>query len=120
MVQRMNRILPAIVCGLLLTGCSKQPTNQASSGPAGPVQRSPVTSQSVVSVVTGPVQIPAGGQADGTVQLKVQKGYHINANPPTYPYLIATELEITASKGLSVAFITYPNSIVKQFPFAEK
>jgi len=54
------------------------------------------------------------------VQVKVQNGYHINANPPTYAYLKATELEISTSGGLSVAFIRYPDSIVKKFPFAEK
>jgi len=74
----------------------------------------------VVSVVTAPVQIPAAGSADGFIQVKVQSGYHINANPPTYPYLKATEVEIKPSGGLSVGFITYPNSIVKKFPFAER
>jgi len=69
--------------------------------------------------VTAPVGIPAGGSGDGFIQVKVQSGYHINANPPTYPYLKATEVELKPSAGLSVGFITYPNSIVKKFPFAE-
>jgi hypothetical protein len=43
----------------------------------------------------------------------------VNANPPTYPYLKATELELTPPKGITVSFITYPNPIVKKFPFAE-
>src|SRR6266496_792294 len=108
-----------VVCLLCLTGCSKQPANQASAQQSQ-AQRTPITSQGVVSVVTAPVQIPAGGSADGFIEVKVQSGYHINANPPTYPYLKATEVEIKPSGGLSVGFITYPNSIVKKFPFAEK
>jgi hypothetical protein len=50
----------------------------------------------------------------------IKNGYHVNANPPTYPYLKATELEIPPAEGVSVGFITYPKALSKQFPFAEK
>jgi hypothetical protein len=50
----------------------------------------------------------------------IQNGYHVNANPPTFPYLKATELEVSTGEGISLGFITYPNAIEKKFPFAEK
>ena len=53
------------------------------------------------------------------VQLKIQSGYHINANPPTYPYLKATEVTLKPADGLSVGSITYPNSTSRKFPFAD-
>jgi len=74
----------------------------------------------VVKVLTSPVEIPAGGTADAIIQINVQNGYHINANPPTYPYLKPTEVELQTTNGMSVGFITYPTPLTKQFPFAEK
>jgi hypothetical protein len=54
------------------------------------------------------------------VRLTIQNGYHINANPPTYPYLKATELEIAPADGVSAGPVTYPSPINREFPFAEK
>ncbi|MGH9927702.1 MAG: hypothetical protein ACREA9_00595, partial [Pyrinomonadaceae bacterium] len=66
------------------------------------------------------VGIPAGGSAEATVRLTIQSGYHVNANPPTYPYLKATVLEISPADGISVALVTYPKAVNKKFAFAEK
>jgi hypothetical protein len=79
-----------------------------------------IASVDVVKATTQPVDLAVGSTAEATVHLTVQNGYHINANPPTYTYLKATELEVPASEGLSVSFITYPNPITKQFSFADK
>ncbi len=116
----------AISCLLLLlfmAGCSKPAQNSASestaSSTASPsAQR--ITSESVVKVAAQPVEIPAGGSGEAIVNVTVQSGYHINANPPTYPYLKATELEISPAEGISVAFVTYPKALNKKFPFADK
>ena len=54
------------------------------------------------------------------MRLTIQSGYHINANPPTYPYLIATELQIAPSEGVFAGVVTYPPPISRKFPFAEK
>ena len=66
------------------------------------------------------VELPAGGSAEATVRMTIQSGYHVNANPPTFPYLKATALEISPSDGLSVAFIIYPKALDKKFAFAEQ
>ena len=50
----------------------------------------------------------------------IQNGYHINANPPSFPYLKATELELTPASGLSVDFVTYPDPLTKKFSFSEE
>jgi DsbC/DsbD-like thiol-disulfide interchange protein len=74
----------------------------------------------VVSVAASAVEISAGGSANATVNITIKSGYHTNANPPTYPYLKATELEVTPADGISAAPVTYPAATVKKFPFAEK
>ena len=61
-----------------------------------------------------------GEPASAVVAVQVQQGYHINANPPTFSYLIPTELKVNATNGISVEFVTYPNAITKKFPFADK
>jgi thioredoxin:protein disulfide reductase len=65
------------------------------------------------------VSISPGSTADLRVRLKIESGYHVNANPPSFPYLKPTELEITNSDGLSVAFVRYPDPLVKKFSFSE-
>lgn len=123
-MTRSSRI--TITCALLLivtAGCSKPAQNSASdsSAPANaspPAQR--ITSESVVKVAAQPIEIPAGGSGEASVNVTVQSGYHINANPPTYPYLKATELDISPAESISVAFITYPKALNKKFPFADK
>ena len=100
--------------------CSKpqSPAPNSASPSESPTQR--ITSEGVVKAVTQRVEIPAGGSAEATVRLTIQSGYHVNANPPTFPYLKATALEISPSDGVSVAFVIYPNAVNKKFAFAEQ
>src|SRR6266496_4031851 len=104
-----------------LAGCvrsDKAPANQ--SGLTETAKPSTIRSADVVKVVAPPVEIVAGQTGEVKVNLTIQKGYHVNSNPPTYPYLKPTELEIPASEGVSVSFITYPDPLTKKFAFAEK
>ena len=104
-----------------LAACSKSAKNPASESASRNFPESTkIASAEVVKAAPQPVEIAAGSSAEATVRLTIQSGYHINANPPTYSYLKATELEIPANEGISVGFITYPNAISKKFSFAEK
>ena len=60
-----------------------------------------------------------GESGDVLVPIKIANGYHVNANPPSFPYLKATELEIPPAGGISVEFISYPDPLTKKFSFAE-
>jgi hypothetical protein len=118
--------LIAVVCllfFLVTQACTKPVQNSATdsgrtAAASSPAQR--ITSESVVKVEAPPVEIAAGGSAEALVRLTIQSGYHVNANPPTYPYLKATELEIPPADQLSVGVITYPQALIKQFAFAEQ
>jgi thiol:disulfide interchange protein DsbD len=115
-----------IACLLLLfvtVACSKPAQNSAGESATTPIaspstQR--ITSESVVKVEARPIEIPAGGSAEAVIQITIQSGYHINANPPTYPYLKATALEVSPAEGVSVGPIGYAKAIHKKFAFAEK
>ncbi|HEY0004881.1 MAG TPA: protein-disulfide reductase DsbD domain-containing protein [Pyrinomonadaceae bacterium] len=113
---------------LALAGCSKQETlpqpttTVAPAGPQSQASASPakVTSTGVVKASAMPVEMTAGGNAEATVQLKITRGYHINANPPSESYLKATEVTVEAGAGISAGKPAYPSSVMKKFSFAEK
>jgi thioredoxin:protein disulfide reductase len=122
-MNRSTHITIACLLVLVATACSKPVQNSASESATTPAGSSPanrITSESVVKVEAQPLEIPAGGSAETPVRVTIQDGYHVNANPPTYPYLKATELEISPADGVSVGFVTYPKALEKKFPFAEK
>jgi thiol:disulfide interchange protein DsbD len=53
------------------------------------------------------------------IPIKIRHGYHVNANPPTFPYLKPTELELPQTDGISVEFISYPDPLKKSFAFSQ-
>jgi hypothetical protein len=107
---------------VLISACSRtqKPPGESAAGSTASPEAARVSSEAVVKAVPEPVEITAGGSAKTTVRLTVQTGYHINANPPTYPYLKPTELEINEGEEISVDYVYYPNPIIKKFSFAEK
>lgn len=103
--------------------CSKTTSNSVSepvTTPAASPAAQRITSESVVKAAAPRVEISAGGSAEATVRITIENGYHVNANPPTYPYLKATTLELKPADGISVGSVVYPKAINKKFPFAEK
>lgn len=74
----------------------------------------------VVKVSADEVDVRVGGSTEATVRLKVDSGYHVNANPPTFPYLKATELVFKPAPPISVGSIIYPKANTRKFQFAEK
>jgi DsbC/DsbD-like thiol-disulfide interchange protein len=108
-----NFICLVILFGLTI-GCSKAPTEGNTNEPPR------IASEDVVEAHAQETALAPGESADALVRLQVANGYHVNANPPTFSYLKATELELTPADGISVEFITYPDPLTKKFPFAEK
>lgn len=106
-------ILPVLL--ILLAGCTRPPANTNA-----PVEAPKVTSTGVVKVSVDPVELQPGGSADVNVRLKIDAGYHVNANPASDPYLKATELQLKPTESISINFLTYPNAQTRTFPFSEK
>jgi thiol:disulfide interchange protein DsbD len=102
---------------LLAAACSKSPANNTQSTATEPSQ---IASINVVQATPQEVTLTRGESGDSLVSLKITNGYHVNANPPSYSYLKATELDIQPAAGIAVEFITYPNPVTKKFSFAEK
>ena len=103
-------------CSNPASNSASESTNAAAAAPSA--QR--ITSESVVKAAAQSVEIPAGGSAEAVVRLTIKNGYHVNANPPTYPYLKATVLELSPLDGVLVGNVIYPNAVDRKFAFAEK
>ena len=105
------RKLFLLACLLLVAACSKPAVNKE------PAQ---VSSTSVVKVIPEEITLAKNTSGDAVVRLKVQDGYHVNANPASFSYLIPTELKVTSASGVSVDFITYPDPVTRTFSFADE
>jgi hypothetical protein len=112
-----RRKIALVVLCLLAVSCSKSATNPQS---AGGNEAPSIASTDVVKATPQETTVARGESGDLLVSINIASGYHINANPPSYSYLKATELEIQPAAGIVVEFLTYPDPLTKRFSFAEK
>src|SRR5262245_36989354 len=107
----MKRRLPLLLLALLLTACAKAPTND-SEPPS-------IKSVDVVKAQPQETTLARGESGDALVRLQITNGFHVNANPPSHPYLKPSEIQLKPAEGISVEFITYPDPQVRTFAFSE-
>ena len=111
---------------LLAFAACAQTTDQPVNAPAESAATSARLTEAapaaeVVRVSADPTELRAGESAEATLRIVIADGFHINANPPTYSYLKATELTIEPTNNIAVAGPPiYPAAITKKFAFAEK
>ncbi len=113
----MKTCLALLLLSLILTGCSKAPTNNTATTTSN--DPPPIHSVDVVKAQPQEVTLTPGGSAETVVVIQISNGYHVNANPPSQAYLKPTELELKPAEGISVGFIVYPDPLVKKFSFSE-
>jgi hypothetical protein len=121
----MNRLFSVALCfafAFVLADCK----HGIHSGTGGrPPASSPTparisSSVDVVKVRAADVSIPAGGNADATVTLSISPGYHVNANPATFSYLIPTAIDPGKAEGIIAGKPIYPIAQKKKFQFADQ
>jgi DsbC/DsbD-like thiol-disulfide interchange protein len=117
--KRLRKILP-LVLACLMAGCAKAPAENSNATNASATDPAPIKSVDVVKATPQQVTLAAGESGEAVVKLEIKNGYHVNANPPSFPYLKATELQITPGDGISVQYMRYPEPLTKKFAFAEK
>ena len=115
------RLPQILVLCCLVAACSKAPTNQTQQPTSSPIGVDPasIRSSDVVKATPQEATIKRGESGEVAVPLKITQGYHVNANPPTFRYLIPTELQLTQTEGISVEFIIYPDPVKRRFSFAD-
>ncbi len=60
------------------------------------------------------------GNSEVGVPVIIDEGFHVNANPATFPYLIPTEVTPEKVEGIEVGTPIYPAAEKKKFQFAEE
>src|SRR5918912_1443171 len=128
--MRRNNFAP-ILCSFLLlifTACSQsenatKQTASASKNPSSTESQGTTQAKTppadVVRASADPIEIKAGGTAEAPVKLTVASGYHINSNPPSFSYLIPTELKVEPGEGITPAQPVYPASVKRNFNFSK-
>lgn len=78
------------------------------------------SSAQVVKVTTSGVQVARNSSAEAIVTLAISPGFHVNANPATFPYLIPTEITAGKLDGITAGQPAYPAAEKRQFQFADE
>ena len=115
----MNRMKLVMVTGILvsiISACAKTEDRAVSPSPEPPK----VSSETLVNVSAEPIEVSAGQSNEVIVKVNTQNGYHINANPASFEYLKATELDLPDTPDVVVDYIYYPNPQVKKFSFSDQ
>ena len=108
-------LIISFLVALTLAGC------KPSAGPTAAPSPTPKDISSSDQVVKAYSHFIPALSPPANVELVVAPGYHINANPPTFPYLIATEVQPGKVDGVTVADkLTYPQPKMESFSFADR
>jgi len=64
-------------------------------------------------------KIARGRSVQGTVVMEIPSGFHANSNRPLEKFLIATQLQIEAPKGVRVGPVIYPRALLRSLKFSK-
>lgn len=120
MTPRKYLLFIPLLALILHSACSRPASGPATQASPSPPKPNATTSVNFVTAKIANVELTAGGSSEATVNVTVQSGYHVNANPATDPWLKATEVIAPAGDGLTVGYIKYPTALKKKFSFSEK
>lgn len=117
--MKSSRICLGALCAVLVCalGCSKPPANQGSNA-ASPAERDIRTSADVVKLRASAITFYQPGLGEVAVPVIIAEGFHVNANPATFPYLIPTEVTPESVAGIEVGTPIYPVAEKRTFQFA--
>jgi suppressor for copper-sensitivity B len=80
----------------------------------------PRNEKAVVSLHAESDETQPGSALEVTAYLTIEDEWHTNSNQPTFPYLIATEAEVTLPEGWTQQDLQYPAGEMKTFAFADQ
>jgi DsbC/DsbD-like thiol-disulfide interchange protein len=51
--------------------------------------------------------------------MEIPRGYHVHSNRPLEKFLIATNLEVEAPRGIRVGRVAYPRALLRKLKFSK-
>jgi Disulphide bond corrector protein DsbC len=112
----MLKVLLLLLVCVLTSACSKSPVTNTNTETDPPQ----IASVNVVEATPAETTLTRGQSTDVIVPIKITHPYHVNANPPSFPYLKPLEIQVPSAEGISVEFITYPDGQTKKFSFSDQ
>lgn len=107
----------ALTLAVAFQGCRKT----TSPDGVAPGSGTPSNISSTAQVVQVFAHFVPNSETPGSVELVIAPGFHVNANPATFPYLIATEVQPGQLDGVTISDkIKYPAGVLKKFQFADQ
>lgn len=64
-------------------------------------------------------RVRAGRSVRAVVEVEIPQGFHIHSNRPLEKFLIATQLQIEAPKGVRVSAVSYPRAVLRSLKFSK-
>jgi hypothetical protein len=130
-MRRKNLLPGLILCAPLALGACDGGGQTNSNGVASsttaptpaataPAAATPTPQQQVVTATVEEAKLDAGGAGEATVRLDIAAGYHVNANPASDKFYVATELTAEPQEGVTPGRPVYPDGMSRKLGFAEK
>lgn len=66
-----------------------------------------------------PAKTARGRTARATIVIDIPRGYHVHSNKPLEKFLIATQLQVEAPKGIRVGPVSYPRALMRSLKFSK-
>lgn len=64
-------------------------------------------------------KVKRGRTGQGAVVMDIPSGFHVHSNRPLEKFLIATQLQIEAPKGVRVGQVVYPPAVLRSLKFSK-
>lgn len=89
--------------------------------PSGSVrQAGPPGGATIGELALAASPLPRHGRVRAAVEFVVDPGLHVNANPPTYDYLIPVSVGIEGTDAVRIVRTWYPDPEHRSFPYADE
>jgi len=64
-------------------------------------------------------KVRRGRSAQAVVVMDIPAGFHVHSNRPLEKFLIATQLQVEAPKGVKVGSVVYPRALLRNLKFSK-
>jgi hypothetical protein len=127
--MRRKILLPlALFAPLVLQACADTQTGAANNAAASPTatpaaaqaQPTAARQQQVVTATVEDAKLDAGGAGEANITLDIADGYHVNANPASDKFYVATEVQAAAQEGITPGKPAYPSAVSRKLSFSDK
>ena len=125
--MRLKNFLPRLLlCApLALCACGARTDNAGvAAGTPTPAANAPAATRTpqaqVVTATVEEAKLAAGGAGEATVRIDIAEGYHVQANPASDKFYVATEVRAEPQDGLTPGKPVYPAGRELKLAFADK